>query len=103
MTTRLRFRRLNQFRAWLTNRAWGDCPLCGRMFGGHEWRDGPNGEVSSIPHPDGTPGKGKAICPICTSEGRGRRSDGWVWSRPQQPPPGYVYPEGYGFPVDVPL
>lgn len=74
---KLRFRRLHQFRAWLTGRFWTDCPLCGRMFGGHEWREGPNGESSHIPHPDGTPGKGTAICPVCTAEGRGQYFDPW--------------------------
>jgi len=44
---------------------WLPCPLCGRMFGGHEWhhrgQDVPTGEH----------GVGAAICPWCADEGRG--------------------------------
>ena len=52
---------------------WDACPLCGRHFGGHEWRD-INGNMSSLPVPGG------AICPQCTRNGRahaaGRDRDG---------------------------
>lgn len=46
---------------------WTDCPLCGREFGGHEWRD-INGMISATPKPDGGH---TAICPACTRAGRG--------------------------------
>jgi hypothetical protein len=67
----VRFRTINRWYANVGGYFWTDCPLCGQMFGGHEWRDGPNGECSSIPHPDGTSGKGTAICSDCTAQGLG--------------------------------
>ena len=45
---------------------WQPCRICGRPFGGHEWRDR-NGLSGSIVTEDGT----RAICPKCTVEGRG--------------------------------
>ncbi|MFB4275766.1 hypothetical protein ACBJ59_10775 [Nonomuraea sp. MTCD27] len=49
---------------------WTPCPLCGREFGGHEWRD-TNGMIAATPKPDGT--GDTAICPTCTRAGRGQR------------------------------
>ncbi len=31
---------LNHIYAVVTGYFWAPCPLCGEMFGGHEWRDG---------------------------------------------------------------
>lgn len=54
---------------------WLPCPLCGRKFGGHEWRD-IDGKPSSIPDPDPalSPGTLQGICPKCTRAGRGTDS-----------------------------
>jgi len=63
--------------AYLGGYFWTPCPLCGREFGGHEWRDR-NDFSSSIR--TGTPSSsirtgmpvvGQAICPRCTILGRG--------------------------------
>lgn len=47
---------------------WLPCPLCGRMFGGHEWRDR-RGRCSSIPTE--RRGISTGICPTCTLNGYG--------------------------------
>jgi hypothetical protein len=60
---------LHQAYAALAGYGWVPCPLCGREFGGHEWRDR-NGNTSHISHPS-KPGTFKAICPDCTRAGRG--------------------------------
>lgn len=62
---------LHRFYARLIGYAWGPCPLCGRSFGGHEWRDR-KGLSSTITKSE-RPGKrtGTAICPICTRAGYG--------------------------------
>lgn len=49
---------------------WLPCPVCGRMFGGHEWRDR-DGLPSCIP--TGVQGVGRGICPSCTRNGYGSR------------------------------
>lgn len=54
---------------------WLPCPLCGREFGGHEWRDA-NGMSSSIvvSSPDDEARglqRRSGICPECTRAGRG--------------------------------
>jgi hypothetical protein len=67
----VRFRRLNQFYAWLLSYFWKPCPLCGQMFGGHEWRD-IDGKISQVPKPGHPVGTGTAICPDCTRAGHGR-------------------------------
>ena len=36
---------------------WLPCPVCGQMFGGHEWKDG---SIATD-----TPGLRKGICPDC--------------------------------------
>jgi hypothetical protein len=69
----MRFRRLHRWYAHRFGFFWLPCPLCGQMFGGHEWRD-IDGKVASIP--TGRPGhtlwyEGEGICPDCTAAGRG--------------------------------
>jgi hypothetical protein len=49
---------------------WLPCPLCGREFGGHEWRP-VAGKVASVPDPLGGPSSSTCICPTCTRAGRG--------------------------------
>jgi hypothetical protein len=66
----MRFRLFNKLRAKWGGFFWIPCPLCGREFGGHEWRN-IDRKPSSIPHPDGRPGHGTAICPDCTRAGKG--------------------------------
>jgi hypothetical protein len=63
-----RFRWAHRLYADLTGFFWAPCPLCGRMSGGHEWRD-IDGKPSHIP--DGAPGRFKGICPACTRSGYG--------------------------------
>jgi hypothetical protein len=71
----VRFRFLHQVYALLGGYFWLPCPSCGRMFGGHEWKDY-DGKPSSIKHPSG----GKvAICPDCTRDGCGERSTLVFW------------------------
>ena len=53
---------------------WLPCPLCGQMFGGHEWGD-IDGKSSTIPDGTGRPGAWRAICPNCTIAGRGNDGD----------------------------
>jgi hypothetical protein len=62
------WRQAHRLYAFLLGYFWVPCPLCGRYFGGHEWRD-INGLPSSIPA--GDPGISKGICPKCTRAGRG--------------------------------
>lgn len=50
---------------------WLPCPLCGGMFGGHEWRE-VDGKCATIPDPESGPNMSKGICPQCTRDGRGR-------------------------------
>ena len=50
----LSFRVANHVYAWAFGYFWRPCPLCGRSFGGHEWRDR-GGKPSSVPKP-GKPG-----------------------------------------------
>jgi hypothetical protein len=55
---------------------WAPCVLCGREFGGHEWRDiggKPSGVYLNPPSMDGT-----AICPWCTRDGKGQRPPGVI-------------------------
>lgn len=35
----LLWRRLNQLYAWFFGYFWAECPRCGKMWGGHEWKD----------------------------------------------------------------
>lgn len=58
----MRFRLLNMLYAHATAHFWLPCPLCGQMFGGHEWKDG-----NDIP--TGEPGTGMGICPDCGNRG----------------------------------
>jgi hypothetical protein len=49
---------------------WSPCASCGRMMGGHEWRD--RGPYSgSLPCPADGVRRFVALCPACTREGRG--------------------------------
>lgn len=51
---------------------WQPCPLCGEMFGGHEWRSYElHGLPGTIPCPDRPEGCGTGICPACTLAGKG--------------------------------
>lgn len=70
----MRFRKLNQWWASFRGYFWLPCPLCGKMFGGHEWRDY-DGKGSSIPDPAYPAGSGRGIgiCPDCTRAGKGHR------------------------------
>lgn len=47
---------------------WMPCPLCGKHFGGHEWMT-KSAMTCSIP--DSTGSTSTAICPACTTTGRG--------------------------------
>ena len=50
-------RLLNKIYAKLCGYFWLPCPMCGKMFGGHEWKDG-NDLMLSMNH-------GKGVCPNC--------------------------------------
>ena len=60
---------------------WLPCPLCGREFGGHEWRS-VGGHVSDIPDNPGVDLTGTGICPDCTAAGEGCRA--WVVVTPHR-------------------
>jgi hypothetical protein len=59
---------LHHIYALLGGYFWKPCPLCGRPFGGHQWRD--RGGLSSCT-PSGERGKFVGICPDCIRAGRG--------------------------------
>lgn len=71
----MKYRLWNQAIAAVLGYFWTACPICGREFGGHEWKAGPKGQESSIPN--GKPGGGRAICPECTAAGVGDH----MWAR----------------------
>lgn len=64
-----RWRWVHRWFAHFAEYAWQPCPLCGRDFGGHEWRD-IDGHTSLIPNPASQFGH-LGICPSCTRAGRG--------------------------------
>jgi hypothetical protein len=66
-----RWRWAHRWFAHFAEYAWQPCPLCGREFGGHEWRD-IDGKTSLIPNPASQWGH-LGICPACTRAGRGHR------------------------------
>lgn len=66
----MKFRRINKWYANRNGYFWLPCPLCGKHFGGHEWKDR-KGKPSSIPTPERGRGTGKGICPDCTLAGKG--------------------------------
>lgn len=76
-------RLLHRVYAWLLGYFWLRCPLCGQMFGGHEWKDR-DGKASSIPAPDGVSGKRVGICPDCTRAGKGNDDNIVIWVRGRQ-------------------
>lgn len=51
---------LHRWRAWLGGYFWIPCPLCGDMWGGHEWK----APWARIPDPI-RPGISKGICNEC--------------------------------------
>lgn len=53
-------RLLNKMYANLFGYFWLPCPICGKPFGGHEWKSGSD---YSLDYPDGSGGVG--ICPDC--------------------------------------
>jgi hypothetical protein len=50
---------------------WLPCPLCGRQFGGHEWRH-IDGKPAAVYRDPADPGHGTGICPSCTRAGLGQ-------------------------------
>lgn len=77
----MKYRWWNKFYARYAGYFWADCPVCGRMFGGHEWETENRPHRSSLPtlieknHTVGT-----AICPDCTKLGVGDRA----WKKAQK-------------------
>jgi hypothetical protein len=66
----MKHRLFNRIYAWYFHYFWLPCPICGQMFGGHEWTS--YGGLSSTIYNDwDNPTLGKAICPDCTRDGRG--------------------------------
>lgn len=65
----MKFRRLNKLKAETRGYFWTACPLCGQMFGGHEWKTWTGGHDHSIP--TDRPGNFTAICPDCGDAGKG--------------------------------
>ncbi len=71
------YRWLQHLYAELNGYFWIPCPLCGKYFGGHEWKDR-KGHKSDIPvgPRSGTIHHGTAICPDCTLAGLG--DEAWL-------------------------
>lgn len=70
----------NKFYAWVAGYFWLPCPVCGRSFGGHEWKDIP-GHQNSVPTKLFRRGShATGICPDCTKLGVGDRA----WKKAQQ-------------------
>lgn len=57
-----RLRRAHQFWAWRMRYFWLPCPMCGKPFGGHEWRTLPGGAHAGKL----VDGHRMGICPPCT-------------------------------------
>lgn len=53
----MRFRLYNHLYALFNRYFWLPCPLCGKYFGGHEWKSG-----NDIYHGNGS---GEGVCPDC--------------------------------------
>jgi hypothetical protein len=66
-------------RAWASIAAyfWLPCILCGRPWGGHEWRRYEDGAHVSVAVPASNPAltKTKGICPVCAKAGLGSREE----------------------------
>lgn len=73
----MRFRFLNRLYANLSGYFWLPCPLCGKMFGGHEVVINTKYSNSIATEKRGF---GQCICPDCTFKGLGhtREKIGWV-------------------------
>ena len=65
---RMKHRFLNQIYAFAWGYFWIPCPVCGKMFGGHEHADGC---LHTIPSDE--PHIGYVICPDCARDGMGAR------------------------------
>lgn len=67
----MRFRKWNQFRAWFGRYFWLPCPLCGQMYGAHEWHDIDGKSSSILVEKRSGLSQFKGICPDCTRKGLG--------------------------------
>jgi len=63
---------LHRAYALLRGYFWLPCPMCGKKFGGHEWRT----VNASIPIM-GSPGKGRGICQRCSEKHKEQISKRW--------------------------
>ena len=72
-----RFRWVHRWFARRHSFFWVPCVLCGRKWGGHEWRDidGKSSEVYRNPE---EPTTGTGICPKCTRAGKGETLPGVI-------------------------
>ena len=54
-------------RAFLSGYFWLPCPICGKNFGGHEWRVGDGSDIWSGSEAEGmaAPSGGEGVCPRC--------------------------------------
>ena len=68
----MKHRRFNKIYAKVFGYFWIPCPICGQMFGGHEWKsyDGMSSAIRT-----GKPGINKGICKDCTLKGLGDKPD----------------------------
>jgi hypothetical protein len=70
----MKHRILNKLYANIFGYFWTRCPICGQMFGGHEWKKPPHGKYNAIEYYE-RDGRGlivgDAICPDCTKSGEG--------------------------------
>jgi hypothetical protein len=69
-----RWRWAHRLYAWIFRYFWSPCPICGRHFGGHEWREIDGKPDTIIVEVGATWTRGRGICPQCTVAGHGRRA-----------------------------
>jgi hypothetical protein len=71
----------NQVRAAMGGYFWLPCPLCGKEFGGHQWRDY-DGKKSTV-RCRKSRSTAHGICPDCTKAGKG---EPFSWDLVNEPP-----------------
>jgi hypothetical protein len=59
----MKYRFFNWVYATIFGYFWLPCPVCGKNFGGHEWKD--DNSVYTGKGDDGYPYQGTGVCPDC--------------------------------------
>ena len=61
---------LNRIYAYAFGFFWSPCPICGELFGGHEWDYGNSLLITQF--------SGTAVCRNCGDIARKRNEDNWI-------------------------